>query len=142
MDGKLIAAILIVLFGLRLLSPRFRKSNKKHGINIHGSSSGHPINSVDYTCNDDSFYCSKSFSEFRQTVHLDALQHGEIRNTFGEITIDLTEIKHVKSDCTIHTQCNFGELDILVPKQFEVYPEIGTSFAATSVNAYDACAAA
>lgn len=132
-DGKLIAAILIVLFGLRLLSPIFRK-NKKPGFTLHRSTPGKTQDSGGYSCTDDTFYYSKSFCEFNQYVHMDALQYGDIHVSFGEANIDLTNVKSVKPDCVINAQCSFGELNIFVPKRFEVIHDIGTSFAATSVQ--------
>lgn len=132
MDGKLIWAVLIIVFGLSLLADALNKPKKprlfikKPGISIK-KANNETVN--DYHCEGDSFSYNSSFGEYRQLVALNTLKKGEVCVSFGEYTIDLSEVKELAEDCRISAACSFGELRFLVPNRFRVITNHNTAFA-------------
>ena len=129
-DGKLIWAALILIFGLSLLADALKKPKKpvffirKSGKKGQGG----------YYCENDSFTYSSSFGEYRQLVTMDELRQGDVDVSFGEYTIDLSEVESVGQDCSIYAKCCFGELRFLVPKRFRVISNQNTAFANLEVT--------
>ena len=131
LDKKLLYAILIVLFGISLLVDAFKKAKKPH-VNIKIPSNKNMKH--DYTYDNDSFsYCS-SFGEYTQVVMLDTLRYGDVTVSFGEYSVDLTEVEHVADDCHISATSSFGELRFIVPKKYRVISEHTTAFAALEIE--------
>ncbi len=121
-DGKLIWAVLILLFGASLLADAIKKP-RRPVFSIHGPSTKNHINKNSYQCTDNTFTYDCSFGEKKQNITLETLQYGEIRVSFGEYTVNLSEVKNITSDCTIYIQCSFGELHLIVPSRYEVISE-------------------
>lgn len=77
---------------------------------------------------------SASFGEAVQAITMDTLHGGQIHTNFGEYTVNLADVAAVAPDCNLELHCNFGELNLLVPKRFTVRPKSSTSFAAVDVS--------
>lgn len=131
-DGKLIFALLILIFGLSLLADALHKPEKtKFEFSYSDDKGGHKENvskKSEFTVDGSNFYCTSSFGENYRTVVMDNLHYGRISNSFGELHIDLTAVSSVTSDCTIEASCNFGELNLRVPRKYEIKPCSSSSF--------------
>ena len=106
----------LLLFGLSLLVDALRKPGKpEFVVRRNGKISDKKIS----TCNmdEDSFDCEVLFTETRQLVDLPVLRDGEIIVQFGELTVDLSGCREFAPNCSIDTECTFGELTILVPRR-------------------------
>ncbi len=126
LEGNLIWAVLIILFGFSLLADAVKKA-KKPRFSIHiPSAKG---NRYDYVCDGDCFTYTSSFGEYEQPVIMDSLRHGDISVSFGDYTVDLTKVSSVADDCSIDITGSFGELNLTVPKKYQVIPELSTGFA-------------
>lgn len=138
-DGTLIWAALILIFGFSLLADALKKPKKpKLVINKPGNKININIPGMEgnegYYCEGNCFTYSSSFGEYRQLVTMDELQQGDVNVCFGEYTIDLSEVENLTQDCSIHAKCTFGELRFLVPKHFRVVPNYTTAFANLEVT--------
>jgi len=128
LDKNLIWAVLILLFGLGLLADALKKPKKpKFYINIPDKASN--ARNDKYCKFQDTFTYKSSFNESQKLIEMETLRHGDINVSFGECTIDLSQIESLTEDCTIDAKCSFGELRFLVPKRFYVSVEHNTSFA-------------
>lgn len=137
-DGKLVFALLILLFGLSLLADALRKPKKaKFEFSYSDDKNSHQENvskKSSYTVDGDRFYCTSSFGENYRAVTMDSLRYGRISNSFGELHIDLTAVASVTADCTIEASCNFGELNLRVPRKYEIKPHSSSSFGGVDVE--------
>lgn len=132
-NSSILIAVVILLFGFALLADSLRKNSKKHsGYDFPGAH--HKKFQNDYTIGEDSFSYDASFGSCTQTVQLEKLRSGEISTSFGEYTVDLTQIKALNESCTLEADCSFGELTILVPRKYTVIPDSSTSFASFNVT--------
>ena len=130
-DGGLILAAVILLFGLALLADAMRKKKRRKFGPVHLGNQGKLVN--DYTITDDSFHYDASFGDCVQYVEIDKLRSGSISTNFGEYTVDLTGVRSVEKGCQLQADCSFGELTIVVPRQYTVIPDSSTSFASFDV---------
>lgn len=134
-DSGVIWAVIIVIFGLSLLAdalkrpkkPRFQVSYKdKNGNKNHKST-------YDFQSEEDTFTYNASFGEAQQVVELATLRGGAVNVSFGDYTLRISEQTELTDDCTINTNCSFGQLTILVPRKFEVKSFTTNSFAGFEV---------
>lgn len=129
--GKdLLLPILLVLFGLSLLADALRSSKKPH----FRMSGKNPKQSSHFSVNGESFRCSTSFGENRHLIQLSQLSSGEASVSFGEMTVDLSGCGEISENCVIHTNCAFGQLNLLVPSRWRVDPHSGTTFATLEIE--------
>ena len=133
-NGNLIWAVLIVMFGISLLVDALKKP--KWSKYVHFGKKEAKLNSKHYKCTQDTFTMNGSFGDVRQKVALNILRKGEVNVSFGDYTIDLSEVVSVSSDCCIRSNCSFGELVILVPKRFFVDVKRNTTFADLTIKGH------
>jgi len=136
-DGGVIFAAAIVLFGISLLTDVLRKP-KKGGFHMTYTDKDGKVHSSKtrnhYETGEDSFCYDGSFGETRQTVCVSRLRSGTVNSSFGEYVLDLSEVEEVYDDCRIEANCSFGELTLLVPERFVVIPDSATSFASFNIK--------
>ena len=125
LTGKLLWAILIIAFGISLLADALKKP-KKPKLKV----SMPPDKKIGdkYISEENHFTFSGGFGEHTQIVEIESLQGGTIAVSFGDYCIDLTSVQSVTNDCEIEANCNFGELEIIVPKRFRCVTEHAASF--------------
>ena len=118
LSGKLVFPICLLLFGLGVLAdamkkPRSRKFRVRHNHQGTPCASG---------CNlePDRFQCETSFGQQNYLIAVPRLVQGKIDLSFGSLTVDLSGCEEVAENCTIEADCAFGELEILVPRPYEV----------------------
>ncbi len=132
LDNGVIIAALILLFGFALLADAVRKSKKPHfRIQHNGGSFRNEIS--DFEIDDTSFEYSACFGSYTQLIELPVLSSGDISISFGQYTVDLSGVEKL-DDCHIDASCNFGELQILVPKRYCVKSDNSTAFANICTN--------
>ena len=132
LDSSLIWPVAIIIFGLASLADALRKPKK----------ATFSMKSNDYSkkrrwesSNEaDSFNCNLSFGDQTHHVSSTCLHHGSASVNFGQLTVDLSDCESISDDCRIDAKCSFGELELLVPKQYRVESSAGTTFAAFSID--------
>lgn len=136
-DGGIIFAAAILLFGISLLADVFRKPNKR-GIHLSytdkdGKRHTHKSQN-NYQTAENAFTYNGSFGEVHQLVCVKNLQSGDINTSFGEYVLDLSGVEKVAADCAVQANCSFGELTLLIPDKYIVIPDSSTSFAGFTIK--------
>lgn len=131
-DSGILIAVVILLFGVALLVDSLRRGKKKYsGREFAGNH--HRKFQNDYAVDENCFSYDASFGTCTQIVQLDKLRYGEISTSFGEYTVDLTNVTALEDVCNLEADCSFGELTILVPRKYTVIPDSSTSFASFNI---------
>jgi predicted membrane protein len=115
--------VILVLLGLSLLMDAI-KNKKKPSISF----SNHGKHNYDYSYGDDFFDLDTSFGSMTQVITLASLRKGNIDASFGNYTVDFTQVKAVAEDCRLDVDSSFGQVTLLVPGQFRVHNTPSTSF--------------
>lgn len=131
-NSSIIIAVIILFFGLALLVKSLGKGKRKHAINDF-CNPHHGKLQNDYTVDGDHFSYSASFGSSMQIVQLEKLRCGEISTSFGEYTVDLSQVTSLEEHCSLSADCSFGELTILVPRYYTVMPDSSTAFASFNI---------
>ena len=119
MPNHLIFPICIVILGFTLLIRALKKPKKPHfRITRHGNSGSNT--KVDCKDDNNSFRCDLSFGETTHMVDVPILEYGSASASFGELTIDLSQVEEVSDGCAIEANCSFAEVTFLVPRRFRV----------------------
>lgn len=138
-SGSIVFPAILVLFGISLLADALRKPRKpKCRIVRNGNTDKHKSHC---TADGEHFECSTSFGEDTQYITLPRLRSGHASVSFGELTVDLSGCDEIAPDCSIDANCSFGELRLLVPKQYRVEHSKRTAFASIDIHGqpdYDA----
>lgn len=135
-DSNILISVITLMFGIALLADALRKSRHrsyaskyaKKFANVH-----HGKIQNDYNVEEDRFTYDASFGSNTQVVQLETLRSGNISTNFGEFIVDLTKIGAITENCSLHADCCFGELTILVPQYYTVIPDSSTSFASFTI---------
>ena len=120
----------LLLFGISLLVDAFKKPKKPHFRFTRNGS----IPQVSCSTENGILDYSASFGEDRCHVSMDRLLEGNISTSFGDYTVDLTEVEEIAERCCISVSCSFGELNLLVPKRYAVHCQNSTSFASIEIS--------
>ena len=126
LSGKLVFPICLVLFGLGVLADAMKKPRSRK-LRFHHNHHGTPCASG---CNleADRFQCETSFGQQNYLIAVPRLVQGKIDLSFGSLTVDLSGCEEVAENCTIEADCAFGELEIFVPRRYEVKTNPSTAF--------------
>lgn len=131
LGGELVFPIILVVFGCSLLVDALKKPWKPHFSVKHNGKQKN-----DYQISGETFEYSASFGEADQFVSLPRLSRGKINTSFGDYRVDLSGVGAVSEHCSIDASCSFGELTLLVPRQFQVRQSASSSFAEVSINGH------
>ena len=125
----------LLLLGISLLVEALGKP-KKGKFNV--SHNGKNVRRTQNRCvtEAEAFESELSFGDGTHYIDLTRLQHGSTSVNFGELTLDLTGCKEVAPDCRIEVSCSFGELEILVPKQYRIEPDCTSSFSSLDIEGH------
>ena len=85
-------------------------------------------------CANGTFDCATSFGENHYLILLDKLARGSADVSFGEMHVDLQKCTQLAPDCSIDLSCSFGELELIVPRRFQVELANEASFASVEVS--------
>ena len=127
---ELLLPIVLLLFGLSLLFDALRKPKKSQ---FHIKHNGKEMKSH-CTTNGEYFDCATSFGENHRLIQLPRLSGGSAQVSFGELSIDLSGCEEIAEGCSIDVSCSFGELELLIPRNYRVEPDIRTSFASLEMK--------
>ena len=130
LGGEIILPAAVILIGLALLADAVKKPRRP----TFSCESGENKFTQTISTADGYLDYSASFGEAVQAITMDTLHGGQIHTNFGEYTVNLADVAAVAPDCNLELHCNFGELNLLVPKRFTVRPKSSTSFAAVDVS--------
>ena len=128
-DGGVIWAAVILLFGVSLLIDALRKPKKTECFTYEKA---HGKATVALEVDDENFEYNASFTEDTAKICLQKLESGEANCTFGNYILDLTGVESVSEDCRLELNCSFGKLTLLVPGKF--YVKTDNSAAVGSLN--------
>lgn len=130
LSGNILFPALVILFGLSLLGDALRKPKKpKFSFRKKGKEF-----SEDLEYREHGFNYSASFGEATQYIDLDQLDRADISVSFGEFTVDFSNVLSVGDNCQVEANCSFGELTLLVPSCYLVRPVTSTAFAGSSIS--------
>lgn len=140
MDWFVPLAAGLSLFGLDLLIDTIRKPKKnshKTGYNGHSHFSSTaeqngPKNYCEY--DGECFDCATCFGEGKHTIQLPRLSGGQAECSFGELTLDLSGCGSITDGCTLNLSCSFGELVLLVPRQYRVKDSSSCAFGSLTID--------
>lgn len=120
----------LILFGVCMLLDSLKKPGFRE-LHIHGqSAAGRNY----YKEEKGRFESVTSFAEHHHKVELSRLTSGEIRVSFGEAVVDLTSCEEIAQNCRLDAACSFGELTLLVPRNYRVEADVHTGFGAFSMD--------
>lgn len=125
MGKALLLPILLLIFGLSLLTDSLRNPHKRH---LSFSHSGENHKRSHCEVRDDTFECTLSFGEVSTVIDTPRLRRGKASISFGELELDLSGCEEIAPGCSIDANCSFGELTILVPRRYRIEAESGSSF--------------
>lgn len=131
LGGELVLPAILVLLGLSLLADALKKPKKGEFHVAHNGTTVVSKNSLEIE--GDSFSYSAGFGESRQVVEMPLLREGSISTSFGEYSVDLSGVEALAQPCELSASCSFGELTLLVPRQFKVRSTNTASFAEVQV---------
>ena len=129
LNSGIIISMILLLMGGAILMDALRKPKKpKFQFHYHGNTGDSNLKH-NYECSDDQFEFSGAFGDFYQRVELSRLSRGEDNTSFGDFTVDLSDISSVDDDCKIEANISFGNLLLRIPKQFRISNSSNASFA-------------
>ena len=64
------------------------------------------------------------------------LRSGEISCSFGEYTVDLTQVAEIAEDCTLEANCAFGQLTLRIPKCYALHQDNSTFLAGFDISGH------
>lgn len=125
-----IVGLLSVIFGRTLFCRRKRAREKHCGVRSDGSRHS----KMEY--HDDNNFLDADMSFGNSTVYYDrdVLVGGDVDSSFGDYTIDLTQVVTFAESCLFKVDASFGNVTILLPKHVRMVKSSDTSFAAFTVT--------
>ncbi len=121
--SNIVFPVILVLLGLSLLADALKKPRRSR-VSFHNPGK----QNYDYTCGDEHFELDASFGNTTQVVTLPRLSRGSIDTSFGNYTVDLTQVSSVAAGCRLDVDCSFGETILLVPSRFYMQQAVSNSF--------------
>lgn len=123
-----IVALVMVILG---------KTHIIRGKRVHVSKNGVETDrepTMNYS--DENNYLDLDMSFANSTIHYDrdVLCGGEIDSSFGDYTVDLTNVITFAQDCLLKVDANFGNITLLLPRHVRLVKSSDTSFAAVTVS--------
>ncbi len=133
LSKQILLPVFLLLFGMSLLVEALGKPKKGR---FHVAHNGKNLRRTQNKCKTEgeTFESELSFGEGTHYIDLPRLQSGTSSVSFGELTLDLTVCKEFAPDCRIDANCSFGELEILVPRQYRIEPNCSSSFGSVDME--------
>ncbi len=132
-DGKILLPVVLLLFGISLLIDACKKPPKFAFSPVRrGKKSVHQT--CDCTIDGETFHFSSSFGENAPRIVMPRLSSGTIDVSFGDYSVDLSDVAELAPDCVINAKSSFGELRILVPTRYKAVVNASTAFASVDVD--------
>ena len=129
LNSGIIVSIILLLLGGAVLTNALRKpKTPRFQFQYHGNE-GKNTPRHNFECSDEDFEFNAAFGSITQPVELKRLHSGEISTSFGDFTVDLSNIDEIAPDASIEVNTSFGNLLLLVPKRYQVNSSSAASFA-------------
>ena len=125
-----IVGLLTVIFGRTLFCRRRRRAMEKHG--VYGDRSGRTR--MEYSDENNYLKADMSFGNGAVNYERDVLAGGSVDSSFGDYTIDLTQVVTFADSCLLKVDASFGNITILLPRSVRLVKSSDTSFAAFVVT--------
>lgn len=130
LPSNLIFPIVLLIVGVYLLLDARKKPHKPKFSFIYN---GRNRLKKHFSIDGEYFQFEESFSENHQFIKIPLLSGGRISTGFGDYSLDLSGVEQVGKNCTLEISCHFGEMRILVPKQYVVHKDVHATFAVCSL---------
>lgn len=127
-------AIAILIMGMSLLLDALKKPKKSVVSFDYKADEKKGETKSDYITSDHSFTYTGAFGDIHQQVSLPHVERGTINTSFGDFTIDMSQVQSVGENCTLEANCSFGEITILVPRRFLVDMQSSTFLSSVDVD--------
>jgi len=125
LDRDFILPVFLMCFGLSLFVKALKKPKKAQTRILRN---GRSLQRGDLTLEADTFTCETSFGENSYLIQLPRLSGGSAAVSFGSMTLDLSGCEALAENCLVDASCSFGELTVLIPKQFRAEVQPSTAF--------------
>ncbi len=128
---------LVLLFGVGLLADALRKPKRPHFSFSRTSDPENPDSHAQVSrceMQGNTFECENCFGDGNHFIRAQLLERGEIENSFGATTVDLSGVEAVAENCSMDIFSNFGEVIVLVPRQYAVRLSPETAFGTVHVK--------
>lgn len=122
---SLLFPIILLMLGVGLLLDALHKPNKR---GFHISHNGNHIHNGGLKMEADSFSCETCFGENDYLINLPRLSRGTAEVSFGQMTVDLSGCEEVAEGCQLNLNCSFGQLTVLVPRQYRTKIDPSAAF--------------
>lgn len=137
LSKQILLPVFLLLFGVSLLVEALGKPKKgKFRVSHNGKNFRRTQNKC--STEGETFDSTLSFGEGTHYIDLPRLRSGSTDVSFGELTLDLTVCHEFAPDCHIDANCSFGELEILVPRQYRVEVNRSSSFGSVDIEGHHA----
>ena len=133
LGSGLVFPALVIVFGLSLLVEAIKKP-RRSSFRFHHKGNHQKQN--DFQQQGDTFTYSACFGESSQRPVMAVLRSGEISCSFGEYTVDLTQVAEIAEDCTLEANCAFGELTLRIPKCYALHQDNSTFLAGFDISGH------
>ena len=98
------------------------------------SGSSERVTKMEYSYDDDYLKADMSFGNSTVCYDRSTLVGGDVDSSFGDYTIDLTQVTNFAADCLLKVDASFGNITILLPRHVRMVKSSDTSFAAFTVT--------
>lgn len=123
-----IVALLMVIIG----KDRFRRKHARAAAD--GIHSDNHRSTMEYSDENNYLKAEMSFGNGVIAYDRDVLAGGDIDSSFGDYTIDLSQVVTFAQDCLLKVDTSFGNITILLPDYVRLVKSSDTSFAAFTVT--------
>lgn len=131
-EWKFIFPGFLVLLGLSLFFDALRKPSQDR---FRITRCGRTVSAVNAcTYHGDRFSCATSFGTNTYPISLSRISGGEAELSFGEMTVDLSGCEEITPNCRITLDCAFGQLTVLLPRNFRAELNNDTAFGSVEVQ--------
>lgn len=124
-----IAWLLSIILGKSLF--RRKRACEEH-CGMRGEGSRHT--KMEYHDDNNHLDADMSFGNGTIVYERDVLAGGDIDSSFGDYTVDLTNVLTFADNCLLKVDTSFGNITILLPRSVKMVKSSDTSFAAFSVT--------
>ena len=126
MGMDLILPIVLLLFGIRLLLNALHSPEKS---SFSFTRNGQKFQRSRCSCTGETFTCETYFGENHFPICSPRLSGGTAEAAFGKMVLDLCGCDEMAEDCAVNLECSFGELVVLIPKEYRTEIHASTAFA-------------
>lgn len=99
-----------------------------------GSPAAIPAITSGYSGNDNNPAVNVSFGGVSKYLHADAFVGGDFSVSFGGLEVYFDEVKFAGESAHITVSCNFGGMELYIPKEWNVVDDVTATLGATEID--------